>query len=212
MGTAGGVTVVMVAVLLLVTTPPLASAQLFQPIKLPPGFDMSACGGEWSVAGCQVRLAQCSPITRALSGPAGPVTSVLACLALTSLPANPTPDFFMSIGAAFLEGKPETLVDQVGPSPTYLDLRRCVLNSTGLVGDNMALNRTVVKERLASEIPSQGLADAVVAALPSCPDPVDYSLAPLIACLRAACMSYLDPPFSPARPPAVPNLQYLGAP
>lgn len=64
----------------------------------PPHCAVSACGGEWSVAGCQVRLAQCSPITRALTGPAGPVTSVLACLALSALPANPTPDFFMSIG------------------------------------------------------------------------------------------------------------------
>lgn len=64
----------------------------------PTSCAVSACGGEWTVAGCQVRLAQCSPITRALTGPAGPVTSVLACLALSSLPANPTPDFFMSIG------------------------------------------------------------------------------------------------------------------
>lgn len=76
----------------------------------------------------------------------------------------------------------------------------------------MALNRTAVKERLAADIPSQGLADAVVAALPSCPDPVDYSLSPLIACLRAACMSYLDPPIYPAGVPPVPNLQYLAAP
>nr|XP_053631067.1 uncharacterized protein LOC128687578 isoform X2 [Cherax quadricarinatus] len=149
-----------------------------------------ACGpGEDTNARCILKKTQCSPITRIISGPQGPVDTLISCANQTGVFLDPV--FFMSIGLAFLQGNPESLTDQVSPdSATSSGIRRCILNATGLANPDMTLNRTAVAVNLSMGFPSSStLGAAVAAAAVTCPEPVDYRLTDFISCLKMACMN-----------------------
>lgn len=58
----------------------------------------------------------------------------------------------------------------------------------------VTLNRTAVVASVAAAFTTPALAEAVVSAVATCPEPVNYQLADFISCLRSACMASVTVP------------------
>ncbi|XP_063592596.1 uncharacterized protein LOC134769789 [Penaeus indicus] len=167
----------------------LASGALgvFGPLASP-WVDTSMCPPTDSLMACQLKKGQCSPVGSVFSPPGGPVKAIASCANTTGVALGP--QFFMSIGLAFVTGKPESLPDMIPADAASLTaIRRCSLNATGLLGNDTALNRTAVAASFSAAFSDPGLAAAVASAVASCPEPVDYKISDFITCLRTACMN-----------------------
>ncbi|KAK7065150.1 hypothetical protein SK128_014451 [Halocaridina rubra] len=162
-------------------TPPSAASS--------PWMDTSLCPVTDSLMVCQLKKGMCSPISTIFSPPGGPVKAVATCANSTGAALGP--QFFMSIGLAFLSGSPESLADKASSDPTTATaIRRCALNATGLLNPDMiTLNRTTVANSLSSAFITPDLGDSVAAAVTTCPEPIDYKVTDFINCLKVACMN-----------------------
>nr|XP_027213893.1 uncharacterized protein LOC113806961 [Penaeus vannamei] len=138
---------------------------------------------------CQLKKGQCSPVGAVFSPPGGPVKAVTSCANTTGVALGP--QFFMSIGLAFVSGNPESLADKTSSDPAAVTaIRRCALNATGLLNaDMMTLNRTAIAASVASAFSTPALGAAVSFAVAACPEPVDYKVTDFVTCLKTACMN-----------------------
>ncbi|XP_027213897.2 uncharacterized protein [Penaeus vannamei] len=154
-----------------------------------PWVDTSMCELSDSLMVCQLKKGQCSPVGAVFSPPGGPVKAVTSCANTTGVALGP--QFYLSIGLAFVSGNPESLADKTSSNPnTVTAIRRCALNATGLLNaDMMTLNRTAIAASVSSAFSTHALGTAVASAVAACPEPVDYNITDFITCLRRACMN-----------------------
>ncbi|XP_047489679.1 uncharacterized protein LOC125039596 [Penaeus chinensis] len=154
-----------------------------------PWLDTSMCPPTDSLMVCQLKKGQCSPVGSVFSPPGGPVKAITSCANTTGVVLGP--QFFMSIGLAFVSGSPESLADKTSSDPAAVTaIRRCSLNTTGLLNaDMMTLNRTAVAASVASAFSTPAMGAAVASAVASCPEPVDYKITDFVTCLKTACMN-----------------------
>nr|XP_027213901.1 uncharacterized protein LOC113806970 [Penaeus vannamei] len=159
-----------------------------------PWADTSMCSPTDPPAVCQLKKGQCSPLATVFSPPGGPVKAVTSCATATGVVLGP--QFYMSIGKAFSSGNLESMVDMVSSDSTEATVMRfCFVNATGLLNsDLVTLNRTAVVASVAAAFTTPALAEAVVSAVATCPEPVNYQLADFISCLRSACMASVTVP------------------
>ncbi|XP_047489677.1 lysine-rich arabinogalactan protein 19-like [Penaeus chinensis] len=185
-----------------------------------PWVDTSMCPPTDSLMECQLKKGQCSPVGSVFSPPGGPVKAITSCANTTGVVLGP--QFFMSIGLAFVTGKPESLPDMISTDAASLKaIRRCSLNATGLLSNDTTLNRTAVAASISTAFSIPAVAAAVASAVASCPEPVDYKISDFITCLRTACMNnVVVSPFVPmaASPvqsswpaPSVASSPYVGS-
>ncbi|XP_042860208.1 uncharacterized protein LOC122246026 [Penaeus japonicus] len=175
-----------------------------------PWVDTSMCSPTDSLMACQLKKGQCSPVGTVFSPPGGPVKAITSCANTTGVVLGP--QFFMSIGLAFVSGNPESLADKTSSDPaTATAIRRCALNTTGLLNaDMMTLNRTAVTAAVASAFSSPAVGAAVASAVASCPEPVDYKITDFVSCLKTACMENVS--VSPFMQMATASFQSMVAP
>ncbi|XP_047489678.1 uncharacterized protein LOC125039594 [Penaeus chinensis] len=154
-----------------------------------PWSDTSMCSPTDPPAMCQMKKGQCSPLSTVFSPAGGPVKAITSCANITGTVLGP--QFYMSIGMAFSSGNPESMADMVSSDPNQVTVMRfCFVNATGLLNsDLVTLNRTAVAASVASAFTTPALAAAVVSAVDTCPEPVNYQLADFISCLKTACMA-----------------------
>ncbi|XP_037791112.1 uncharacterized protein LOC119586452 [Penaeus monodon] len=153
-----------------------------------PWVDTSMCPPADTLMVCQLKKGQCSPLNAVFSPKGGPVKAITDCANTTGVVLGP--QFFMSIGLAFVTGKPESLPDMISTdAASQTAIRRCSLNATGLLGNGTTLNRTAVAASISTAFSSPALAAAVASAVASCPEPVDYKISDFITCLKTACMN-----------------------
>lgn len=194
----------------------LAAGASYALVPMPgtsPWLDTSMCAPTDSLMMCQLKKGQCSPLNTVFSPPGGPIKTITDCANATGLVLGP--QFFMSAGLAFITGSPESLPDKTtADTATATAIRRCALNSTGLLNaDMVTVNRTVVAALVVNAFSPPALGAAVATAVATCPEPVDLKMSDFITCLRAACMSSVSgSPFikmasaaltSPPIPPAI---------
>lgn len=159
---------------------PLGASPFAMPVKDP------ACG-DLPLGQCQLRTAKCKDIKGIAQGTSGPVKDVMDCATLLGIPK------MMVIGVlpqAFGEGKPETIVDRVMPNNTEAssELRRCVMQASGLLTLNGTLNRAALQFKLTTTMMHPLVKDVVTTALSTCPDPDDYKISDFLTCLRGECI------------------------
>lgn len=153
-----------------------------------PWMDTSLCSPADSLTLCQLKKSQCAPLDQLLTPAGGVVGAVTTCATASGVTLSAT--FFMGVGTAFMQGKPDALVDQASPDPaTATTLRRCVLNTTGLLDpETLTLNRSAVAALVRGALTSPELGETVAAGAMACPEPLDFDVKIYKSCMKAVCM------------------------
>ncbi|KAG7156836.1 uncharacterized protein LOC121853297 [Homarus americanus] len=161
--------------------------------------DTSMCAKTDPVPLCLMKKSQCAPLDGLLATLLGTPDVIMGCVNITSVPIKP--DYYASIGKALVTG----LVGSLGKKPTSnpvanLAIRQCVLNATGMLGEDGSLDRGAVVSQVSLLTPPS-LAAAVVTAATTCPEPASYKTTEFIKCLKKVCVASAPGAMLPAASP-----------
>ncbi|XP_045133956.1 uncharacterized protein LOC123517685 [Portunus trituberculatus] len=160
--------------------------------------EKSFCGKKLTVAACKMKMGLCGPLDTLLAPLMGTPQAILSCANTSAIPLKA--DFYSYLGKAMMKGAVGLTLPKKPTGEPLVDLaiRKCILSSTGLLGDDLQLNRTTIAAQLASVSPPS-LAAAVGLAVNTCPEPLELKMEEYIKCLKKSCMASIpDPTPSPA--------------
>ncbi|KAK8402505.1 hypothetical protein O3P69_000732 [Scylla paramamosain] len=159
----------------------------------------SLCGKKLTVAACKMKMGLCGPLDTLLAPLMGTPQTILSCANTSAVPLKA--DFFAYLGKAMITGAVGMTLPKkpTGDPLADLAIKKCILGSTGLLGDDLQLNRTTIAAQLANVSPPS-LAAAVGLAVNTCPEPLELKVEEYLKCLKKSCMASI-PDLTP--PPSV---------
>ncbi|XP_050738056.1 uncharacterized protein LOC127009234 [Eriocheir sinensis] len=181
--------------LLCLLTLAAAASAVLTPTSLLPLTDAeeSLCGKKSAVPVCRMKLSQCAPLDTLLTPLLGSPQTIISCTNTTGMPLKA--DFLASLGRAMMTGTVDAklMKKPTGDAPADYAIRQCVLNSTGMLGGDLQLNRGAIAAQVASMSPPS-LRAAVGLAIDGCPEPVDLKVMEYLKCLKKTCVASIPDP------------------
>ncbi|XP_069990487.1 uncharacterized protein [Penaeus vannamei] len=139
------------------------------------------CGTGDSPFDCHLKKTQCGAITKMLEPSGGYIKNYIICAKSAAVELGPV--FFKNLGLAYSDYTRDKRIP-----PTITDVRRCALESTGLMQPDMTLNRTAIAASVTNSFKSSPLGAVVAQAATTCPEPVGFMMAEYMNCLKDACL------------------------
>ncbi|XP_037791108.1 uncharacterized protein LOC119586448 [Penaeus monodon] len=139
------------------------------------------CGVEESPFDCHLKKVQCGAITKMLEPSGGYIKNYVICA--KSAASELGPAFLKNLGVTYTNS-----TDDKHVPPTIIGVRRCALESTGLLNTDETLNRTLIAASVTHSFKNSPLSVVVAQAAATCPEPVEFMMADYMHCLKEACL------------------------
>ncbi|XP_047489593.1 uncharacterized protein LOC125039562 [Penaeus chinensis] len=143
---------------------------------------------------CHLKKVQCGAITKMLEPSGGYIQNFVICAKAAASELGPV--FFKNLGVAYANS-----TDGKRVSPTITDVRRCALESTGLLQSDSTINRTAIAASITTAFKASPLGVAIGQAATTCPEPTEFMMADFMNCLKEACLQNVLVMFTTAAPP-----------
>ncbi|XP_042884977.1 uncharacterized protein LOC122261406 isoform X2 [Penaeus japonicus] len=164
--------------------------------------DSSLCPDLVTLPACSAKMAQCAPLNSLLAPLLGTPDAVISCSNSTGIPLSPR--YYASLGKAMVTGVSSGLGNKPTSDPVAnLAIRQCVLNSTGMLGPDMGIDRMAVGASVSLLSPPDLGSAVFVAATSTCPVPSTLKITDYIKCIKKVCLaSAVVPGMAPPGLPA----------
>ncbi|XP_063610659.1 uncharacterized protein LOC134784499 [Penaeus indicus] len=167
--------------------------------------DSSLCPDTDTLPACAAKMAQCAPLNSLLAPLLGTPSAIISCSNSTGIPLSPR--YYANLGKAMVTGVSSDLGSKPTSDPVAnLAIRQCVLNSTGMLGPDMGLDRMAVGASVSLLSPPDLGSAVFVAATTTCPVPSTLKITDYIKCIKKACIANAVVPGMAPSGMAVPTL------